>query len=141
MPYCPKCGAEVAGDGSSCGYCGEKVGNVQTGIQNTNFVSEITDDVTYKDKYPMGGFISVVMSVISLIMISTLVSFGMNQAGESGWSSFAIGILFFCMMIATVGIFSGLIGLNHPRKILSVIGLFLSGIFVVVLAVIIASSL
>jgi len=141
MPYCPKCGGEIVGDDSPCSYCGQKVGNVQASIQKPIVISEITDsEMTDSDKHPISGYISIVLTGIGLIMIIIFVSLGMNQTGDAGWSMFAIGFLFLSMTLATVGMFSGFIGLNHPKKTLSWIGLTIAGIFVTILAVIIIKS-
>ena len=65
---------------------------------------------------------------------------GMHHAGDEGWAASTIAILFVIMAFAITGIMSGLIGLNHPKKIPSIIGLVLGSIFVVILGFIIASS-
>jgi hypothetical protein len=145
MPYCPKCGAEVVGDGSPCGYCGKKIGDIQTNNQDSSVLSEITDtdildDKEKKDKYPIGGYISVVTSVIGLIMIIAFKSLGMIKSGVSEWSTSAIVLLFVSMAFASTGIMSGVVGLNHPKKLLSWIGFLLSLIFVGILASIIISQ-
>ena len=81
-----------------------------------------------------------VTSVVSLIAIGIFLSMGMHHAGDEGWAVSTIAVLFVIMAFAITGIMSGLIGLNHPKKIPSIIGLVLGSIFVVILGFIIASS-
>jgi len=147
MPRCPKCGQEVMGGKTVCNYCGEKLGNIPDNIQKQRNISIITDDDTVTSQTtvtgdrPIGGLISLVTSVVSLIAIGIFLSMGMHHAGDEGWAVSTIAVLFVIMAFAITGIMSGLIGLNHPKKIPSIIGLVLGSIFVVILGFIIASSM
>ena len=147
MPRCPKCGQEVMEGKTVCNNCGEKLGNIPANIQKQKNISIITDDDTVTSKTtdvgdrPVGGLISLVTSIISLIAIGIFLSLGMHHAGDEGWAASTIAILFVIMAFAITGIMSGLIGLNHPKKIPSIIGLVLGSIFVVILGFLIASSM
>ena len=147
MPKCPKCGLEVAVGKAVCDNCGEKIGNVQVKPQTQRTISVITDDDISSSKSadvserPIGGIISSVTSTIGLILILIFVSLGMHHTGEEGWQTSTILFMFISMACAIAGIMSGLIGLNHPKKLPSIIGLVFGGIFVAILGYIIASSI
>jgi hypothetical protein len=91
------------------------------------------------DKHPISGIISVVFSSISLLMLMVSVPMGQASAARGGFSTF-VGFLLLSITFAIIGIISGLMGLRHPRKILSSLGLLFGGLFVVILAVILIST-
>jgi hypothetical protein len=147
MSKCSKCGLEVAVGKTVCDNCGEKIDNVQMRPQPQRTISVITDDdlstskATDLGERPVGGIISSVTSTIGLILIVIFVSLGMHHTGEEGWQTSTILFMFISMACAIAGIMSGVIGLNHPKKLLSIIGLVFGGLFVAILGYIIASSM
>ena len=147
MSKCPKCGQEVTAGNSVCIHCGAKLGNIPAHIQSPKNISIITDDDTVTSKItdtgdrPVAGIISLLSSIIALIAMSVFLSLGMHHAGDEGWGASTIAVLFVIMAFATTGIMSGLIGLNHPRKTTSIIGLVLACTFVAILGYIITTSL
>ncbi|MGB5219364.1 MAG: hypothetical protein WBN66_13825 [Smithella sp.] len=147
MPKCPQCGLEVAVGKAVCDNCGEKIGNVQAKPQTQRTISVITDDDLSTSKSadvsdrPIGGIISAVTSTIGLILIVIFISLGMHHTGEEGWQTSTILFMFISMACAITGIMSGVLGLNHPKKLLSIIGLVFGGIFVAILGYVIASSI
>ncbi|HRS96719.1 MAG TPA: hypothetical protein P5040_00950 [Smithella sp.] len=141
MPYCPKCGAEVVGDGSPCGFCGEKVFAKDAHLQNAREITDrdISDDALKTGGRPLAGIISVCSSIIGLIMLIALKLGGVIKTGIADWSTSSVVLLFVSMAFATTGIMAGVIGLNHPKKLLSWLGFALSAIFIAILATVIMS--
>jgi len=101
----------------------------------------IESGTTKGSNRPVGGLISLSAAVFSLIGIGIFLFMGLHQSGTEDWAGSTIAILFMIMVLAIIGIMSGLIGLNHPKKLPSIIGLTLGGVFTVILGFIIAFSL
>jgi hypothetical protein len=142
MPYCPKCGGEVIGDGTPCSYCGEKVllsnGLIHPSSREMNESGTISDKEG-QGRYSVAGCISVVASSFGLIMLIILKLIGVIQTGTADWSTSAVLLLFISMAFTITGIMSGLMGLNHPQKLLSWIGLLIAVVFVGFLASVVIS--
>jgi drug/metabolite transporter (DMT)-like permease len=141
MPYCPKCGAEVVGDGTPCSFCGEQVYAKDAHLKNAREITDrdISDDTLKIGDRPLAGIISVSASVIGLIMLIALKLAGVVKTGIADWSTSSVVLLFVSMAFATTGIMAGVVGLNHPKKLLSWIGFALSALFIGILATVIMS--
>ena len=157
MNHCTKCGAEVIGSDSLCSACQRKSGQAQASIRKPRNITIIGDDDIRKlkvtdskttdssaaaseEKHPVSGMLSAGLAGAALILIVIFLSLGMHKTGEGEWPLRTILFLFVSMGFATIAIFSGMIGLGHPRKVFSITGLVLSGIFVLILGFIIGTS-
>ena len=157
MNHCTKCGAEVIGSDSLCSACRRMAGQAQATIRKPRNITIITDDDIKKlkvtdskttdspaaaseEKHPISGMLSAGLSTAALILIVIFLSLGMHKTGEGEWSTRTILFLFISMGFATIAMFSGMIGLGHPRKVFSITGLVLSAIFVLILGFIIGTS-
>ncbi|GEM_PF-1506451 len=149
MPKCPKCGLDVPAGKTVCDNCGETISLAQAKPKTQRTISVITDDDIMASTSsssevgdrPVGGIISAVSSMIGLILISIFIALGMHRIGDEGWQTSTIIFIFISMACAIAGIMSGVIGLNHPKKLPSIIGLVFGSIFVIILGYVIVSSI
>lgn len=141
MPYCPKCGAEVVGDGTPCDFCGETVFAKDVHLKTAKEITDrdISDDALKTGNRPLAGIISVGASAVGLVMLIALRLAGVIQTGMADWTTSSIALLFLSMAFATTGIMAGVIGLNQEKKTLSWVGFALAAVFIGILATVIMS--
>jgi hypothetical protein len=83
------------------------------------------------DKHPKSGYLSIMMSSVALLMFLIDISVGVVVQSHMREKDIVALIRLFKLDIAfaVIGVILGLIGIKHPKKILSVLGLILAGLF------------
>ena len=86
------------------------------------------------NKHPKSGIVSIMMSSLALLMFLNEISLVVIAESHMQKRDIMtlIGLFKLDIAFAIIGIISGLIGIRQPRKILSVLGLLLAGLFFII---------
>jgi hypothetical protein len=90
--------------------------------------------VIANNKHPKSGIVSIMMSSVALLMLLNEISLVVIAESHMQKRDIMALIWLFKLDIsfAIIAIISGLIGIRRPRKILSVLGLLLAGLFFII---------
>lgn len=117
--YCPNCNKEIDEESSVCSYCGENI-----------------------NKHPMSGYVAVALTCVGFVMLLIFKFLGITRTDDAGLTVSYIAYLFVSMTFATIGIFSGVLGIaeENSKKMFPIIGLLMGAICVVILIFIVSSG-